>query len=104
MTDDAQKKAEDQRTKAEQDERRQADLKRKAAGDGNDDEIQFFDTTITKLVERKNEETGDTEWVEAMSDNLYPGEKLKREVDEEKAKDAAEKAQKAREKAEKDNK
>lgn len=57
------------------------------------DEIQFFDTTIAKMVERENEETGEMEWVEVMSDNLYPGEKLKRAYDEEKA---AENAQVAR--------
>jgi hypothetical protein len=50
----------------------------------NSDEIQHFDTTIAKLVERENEETGETEWVEVMSDNLYPGERLKRADDEEK--------------------
>lgn len=51
----------------------------------NKDEIQFFDTTFAKLVERKDEQTGKTEWVEVMSDNLYPGEKLKSEVDAEEA-------------------
>lgn len=63
-------------------------------------EPQFFDTTITKIVERENAD-GEKEWVEVMSDNLYPGEKLKRTDDEEKA-EARDKA--AREKAEKDNK
>src|SRR4051812_33430714 len=47
------------------------------------DEIQHFDTTITKLVERENAD-GETEWVEVMSDNLYPGERLKRAENEEK--------------------
>lgn len=51
-----------------------------------DQGIKHFDTTVTKLVQRENETTGETEWVEVMSDNLYPGEKLKREVDEERAK------------------
>jgi hypothetical protein len=67
-----------------------ADEKR-ASDIAGDDEIQFFDTTIAKLVPRENEETGETEWVEVLSDNLYPGEKLKRVADEEKA---AEKAKK----------
>lgn len=57
---------------------------RKNAPENNADEIQHFDTTVAKLVERENEETGETEWVEVMSDNLYPGEKLKRAEDEEK--------------------
>jgi hypothetical protein len=66
----------------------------------NTDEIQFFDTTITKLVERpvldeRGEETGETETVEVLSDNLYPGEKLKRADDEEKAKAKQDKAKKA---------
>ena len=60
----------------------------------NSDEIQHFDTTVTKLVERENKD-GDTEWVEVLSDNLYPGEKLKRAVDEEKAAEKAEAARKA---------
>lgn len=46
------------------------------------DEIQYFDTTITKFVERENAD-GDKEWVEVMSDNLYPGERLKRDEDAE---------------------
>lgn len=58
--------------------------KRRNAPERNEDEIQHFDTTVTKLVERENDETGETEWVECMSDNLYPGEKLKRADDEEK--------------------
>jgi hypothetical protein len=78
--------------------------------DRKSDEIQFFDTTIAKLVERdvpddgKDGEEGKThkEWVEVMSDNLYPGEKLKREVDEEDAKKKAEAARKDR--AKDDNK
>lgn len=56
------------------------------------DEIQYFDTMVVKLVEKENEETGEKEWVEVMSDNLYPGEKLKREVDEENAKEKADQA------------
>lgn len=46
------------------------------------DEVQHFDTTIVKLVERETED-GETEWVEVMSDNLYPGEKLKTAEDDE---------------------
>lgn len=69
------------------------DFKKKNAPE-NSDEPQFFDTTIAKLVERKNEETGETEWVEVLSDNLFPGEKLKRDDDAEKL---AEKEKKARE-------
>lgn len=66
----------------------------------NKDEIQFFDTTITKLVDRpvldeNGEETGETETVEVLSDNLYPGEKLKRADDEEKAAAKKEEIQKA---------
>jgi hypothetical protein len=66
----------------------------------NSDEIQFFDTTITKLVDRpvldeNGEETGETETVEVLSDNLYPGEKLKRADDEEKAEAKKKKAQQA---------
>lgn len=60
----------------------------------NSDEIQHFDTTIAKLVEREAE-NGEKEWVEVMSDNLYPGEKLKRAVDEEKAAEKAENARRA---------
>ncbi len=52
----------------------------------------FFDTTIAKLVERENAD-GEKEWVEVMSDNLYPGEKLKRTEDE---KDAEKKAERLR--------
>lgn len=63
------------------------------------DEPQFFDTTIAKVVERENAE-GDKEWVEVMSDNLYPGEKLKRTHDEELAEEKA----KTREAADKDKK
>lgn len=64
------------------------------------DEIQFFDTTITKLVDRpvldeNGEETGETETIEVLSDNLYPGEKLKRAADEEKAQAKQEEARKA---------
>lgn len=70
---------------------RKADSPETRAADSN--EPQFFDTTVAKLVERENED-GDKEWVEVMSDNLYPGEKLKRADDEEKA---AEKAKAARE-------
>lgn len=40
----------------------------------------YFDTTVAKLVKG-----ADGEWVEVMSDNLYPGERLKRSVDAEKA-------------------
>jgi hypothetical protein len=54
------------------------------SGSAANDEIQFFDTTVTKLVQ-KQDGNGNTEWVEVMSDNLYPGEKLKRVDDEEKA-------------------
>jgi hypothetical protein len=67
------------------------------------DEIQFFDTTIAKLVERENED-GDKEWVEVLSDNLYPGEKLKRADDEEKAAEKAKVAREARTKAADDRK
>jgi len=63
----------------------------------NEDGIVHFDTTITKLVERENAD-GDMEWVEVMSDNLYPGEKLKRADDEEKQ---AEKQKAARQRQEK---
>lgn len=80
-----------------------ADKKRKAAGNGDD--IQYFDTTVTKLVERENEQTGEKEWVEVMSDNLYPGERLKRDVEDERAQEATDKAAKKakaeREKADK---
>jgi hypothetical protein len=60
-----------------------------------DDEIQFFETTITKLVEQTNPDTGETETIEVLSDNLYPGEKLKRVDDEEKAGAKQEAVQKA---------
>ncbi len=88
------------------------DWKKRNAPDGgeNSDEIQFFDTMIVKLVPKKDDEgkevkddNGDTEWVEVLSDNLYPGERLKREVDEEKAEEKAEAERKEREKADKDN-
>jgi hypothetical protein len=62
------------------------------------DEPQFFDTTIAKLVEREVEDKDGnktTEWVEVMSDNLYPGEKLKRADDEEKAAEKDKAARKA---------
>ncbi len=61
--------------------------RRQAARDN--DEPQFFDTTIAKMVEREveDEKTGEkhTEWVEVMSDNLYPGELTKAEYDEKQA-------------------
>lgn len=66
------------------------------------DEIQFFDGTITKLVDREVEdENGDkhVETVEVISDNLYPGEKLKRADDEEKAKAKQDKARREAKKA-----
>src|SRR3954463_4438785 len=59
---------------------------------GTDAQVQHFDTAVIKLVYRPNPETGETETVEVMSDNLYPGERLKREVDAEKAKEATEAA------------
>lgn len=49
-----------------------------------EDEPIYFDTTVAKLVKRENAD-GDEEWVEVLSDNLYPGEKLKRADDDEKA-------------------
>jgi hypothetical protein len=66
------------------------------------DEIQFFDTTIAKMVERDvpddgtDPEEGKThkEWVEVMSDHLVPGEKLKRAMDEEQTAKRAEEARK----------
>lgn len=74
----------------------------KPADDGHeDDEIRYFDTTVTKLVKRENED-GDEEWIEVMSDNLYPGERLKRDVEEEKAKEKADKAKSDAEDAKKD--
>lgn len=66
-------------------------------------EPQFFDTAVAKLVERENAD-GDKEWVEVLSDNLYPGEKLKRTEDDEKAEAKAKAAREARAKADKDNK
>jgi hypothetical protein len=74
-----------------------ADPKGKNKAEKNADEIQFFETTITKLVERENPVTGEKETVEVLSDNLYPGEKLKRVDDEEKAAAKAETARKAAE-------
>lgn len=59
------------------------------------DDIQYFETSVTKLVERENPDTGETETVEVLSDNLYPGEKLKRVDDEEKAAAKKEALQKA---------
>lgn len=59
------------------------------------DDIQYFETSVTKLVERENPDTGETETVEVISDNLYPGEKLKRADDEEKAAAKKEAIQKA---------
>lgn len=81
---------------AEPDFKRQNDPEQKVA---KDDEPQFFDTTIAKMVQREVEDdkgNKTTEWVEVMSDNLYPGEKLKRAYDEEKA---AEKSKDARKSA-----
>lgn len=80
-----------------------ADKDRHKAATANDD-IQHFDTTIAKLVERDvpddgtDGEEGKThkEWVEVMSDNLYPGEKLKREADKEETDRKAEVARKER--------
>ena len=60
-----------------------------------DGETQFFDTTIAKVI---TDEDGNEKVV--MSDFLAPGEKLKREVDAEKAEQKAKDA----EKAAKDNK
>lgn len=64
------------------------------------DEIKFFEGTITKLIDREVEDADGkkhTETVEVLSDNLYPGERLKREVDEEKAKKDREQLQKRHE-------
>lgn len=72
---------------------------KKANKPENSDEIQHFDTTIAKLVERENPDTGETETVEVLSDNLYPGEKLKRADDEEKAAAKAEERKRAARKA-----
>ncbi len=63
----------------------------------------FFETTIAKLVERENAK-GDKEWVEVMSDNLYPGEKLKRTADEEETEEKARKARQERAEADKSSK
>lgn len=82
------------------------DLKAKRAPEKSD-EIQFFDTTVTKLVEREVEDEDGkthTEVVEVMSDNLYPGEKLKRADDEEKAAKKAEEARKDAHRAAEDRK
>jgi hypothetical protein len=64
----------------------------------NADEIQFFDTSFAKLVEREDED-GKKQWVEVVSDNLYPGEKLKSVVDAEKAEKKAERDKATRERA-----
>lgn len=83
------------------------DRKDKNKPENKKDEIQFFEGTITKLVERPvldkdGEDTGETETFEVLSDNLYPGEKLKRADDEEKAEAKAKAARKdAKEAAEK---
>lgn len=58
------------------------------------EETQFFDTTIAKVVM-----TEDGEEIVVMSDYLDPGEKLKREVDAEKAEKRAKEAKDAAEKA-----
>jgi hypothetical protein len=78
------------------------EAKKRGAPENNEDEIQFFDTMIVKLVEKENED-GETEWVEVLSDNLYPGEKLKRAVDEEKQAEKEKKAREERAKANEDN-
>ncbi len=75
------------------------DWKQRNAAEGGEmepkeDEPIYFDTTIAKLVKRENSD-GDEEWVEVLSDNLYPGEKLKRADDEEKAAEKDKKARKA---------
>ena len=86
------------------------EAKKRGAPENNQDEIQFFDTMIVKLVAKKDDEgnevkddNGDTEWVEVLSDNLYPGEKLKRADDEEKAAEKERKAREERAKANEDN-
>jgi hypothetical protein len=56
-----------------------------------DGEPVHFDCTIAKLVEMENAD-GDKEWVEVMSDTLYPGEKLKRVEDDNTAFNKDEKA------------
>jgi len=76
------------------------DFKKKNAPEKSD-EPQFFDTTIAKLVEREDPETGKKEWVEVLSDNLFPGEKLKREDDAERLAEKDKQARQAR--AEKDD-
>lgn len=58
--------------------------------ESTDGEPRFFEGTVAKM--RKNE---DGEWEEVMSDNLYPGEKLKSEWDLERSQEAADKAAKA---------
>lgn len=79
------------------------DWKAKNKAEDNNDEIQFFDTTVAKLVERENAD-GEKEWVEVLSDNLYPGEKLKRADDEEKAAEKERAARQARAEADKNKK
>jgi hypothetical protein len=87
MTDDAVKREAEDKKAAEEQERREAQNRKEIAG-GGDLDIQHFDTTITKLVERENAD-GEMETVEVMSDNLYPGERLKSEQDaEDKERDA----------------
>lgn len=81
------------------------DFKAKNKPERHSDEIQFFDTTVTKLVDRENPETGETETIEVLTDNLYPGERLKRADDEEKAAEKAKAVREARaEAADKDKK
>lgn len=67
------------------------------------DEIQFFDTTVAKMVEVENAD-GEKEWVEVLSDNLYPGEKLKRAMDDEKYAQKIQQAHEERREASKDQK
>lgn len=79
------------------------DFKKANAPEPKADEPVFFDTTIAKLVKRENED-GEEEWVEVLSDNLYPGERLKREVDEEKAQEKLDREKAERDAAAKDKK
>lgn len=61
--------------------------KRENAPENNQDETQFFDTTIAKVKKVHNEETDKDEYVTVMSDHLDPGEELKTSRDERLAKE-----------------
>lgn len=78
---------------------RSADTEAAEAEGDKEDQTKFFDTMIVKI---KTDEDGNE--YEVMSDHLDPGEKLKRDVEEEKAEKKDEEARKSADRSAQDRK